>query len=117
MGPVLQGLYELNDPGLLEELEIWAVGTFPLHQPPVELAQSIKQKSRVVTIEEHYGPGGLGEALGHLLLTTGTAPRTFSSLSVAGYPSGRHGSQLWHQCENGLRGPELAARLEKLVRG
>src|SRR3954470_15008863 len=30
MGPVVQGLYELGVPELLDELEIWCVGTFPL---------------------------------------------------------------------------------------
>ena len=30
MGPVLKGLYELGDPDLIEELEVWSVVTYPL---------------------------------------------------------------------------------------
>lgn len=117
MGPVLQGLYELHDPQLLDELEIWAVGMLPLREMPAELTQSIQHKSRVITIEEHYGPAGLGEALSHLLLTNGVLPKAFNCLCAEGYPSGRYGSQRWHLQESGLRGPALALRLEKLVRG
>jgi transketolase len=116
MGPVLQGLYDLGAPALLDELEIWSVGTFPLENLPAELAASIASKQRVVTIEEHYRACGLGEALSHLFLTTGVVPRSLTSLHATGYPSGRYGSQSWHQAENGLRGPALAARLERLVR-
>jgi transketolase len=116
MGPVLQGLYDLGAPELLDELEIWSVGTFPLETLPAELAASIASKQRVVTIEEHYRSCGLGEALSHLFLTTGVVPKSLTSLHATGYPSGRYGSQGWHQAENGLRGPALAARLERLVR-
>jgi transketolase len=117
MGPVLAGLYELGSPELLDELEIWSVGTFPLESIPSELAASIGEKRRVVTIEEHYRSGGLGEALSHLFLTTGVVPSSLTSLHAAGYPSGRYGSQRWHQAENGLRGEALAMRLGKLLRG
>jgi transketolase len=114
-GPVLQGLYEMQPPDLLEELEIWAVGTFPLEPLPGELSQSIREKRRVITIEEHYGACGLGEALSHLLLTSGTVPDSFSSLYATGYPSGRYGSQRWHQEENGLAGHALASRLQGIL--
>ncbi|HYP98954.1 MAG TPA: hypothetical protein VER96_09780, partial [Polyangiaceae bacterium] len=89
MGPVLQGLYELGEPALLDELEIWSVGTFPLDDIPAELAASIAEKRGVITIEEHYRAGGLGEALSHSMLTSGIVPRSLVSLHAAGYPSGR----------------------------
>jgi transketolase len=114
-GPVLQGLYDLQAPGLLDELEIWAVGTFPLEPVPPELSRSIREKRRVITIEEHYGACGLGEALSHLLLTAGTVPESFTSLHAAGYPSGRYGSQRWHQEENGLAGNALSSRLQVIL--
>jgi len=115
-GPVLGNFYELGDPALLDELEIWCVGTFPLEELPAELSASIRAKRRVVTIEEHYGAGGLGEALGHALLRQGLCPSSFTSLHAAGYPSGRYGSQRWHQEESGLAGAGLRARLQKVVR-
>lgn len=117
MGPVLQGLFELGDPELFEELEIWSVGTLPLEPLPAELALSIQQKRRVVTIEEHYLAGGLGEALSHCMLTSGAIPGSLVCLHAAGYPSGRYGSQRWHLAESGLVGPALVSRLREIVRG
>lgn len=117
MGPVLQSLYDLGAPELLDELEIWSVGTFPLADMPPELATSIEQKGRVVSIEEHYRACGLGEALSHLMLTSGVVPRRLVTLHAAGYPSGRYGSQHWHQAESGLAGSLLRSRLEDALRG
>jgi len=116
MGPVVQGLYEMGASELLDELEIWSVGTLPLEDMPADLSASIREKGRVVTIEEHYRSCGLGEALSHVLLTSGVIPESLTSLHAAGYPSGRYGSQRWHQEESGLRGPSLVSRLEKLLR-
>lgn len=112
MGPVLANLYEMGAPELLDELEIWSVGTFPIENVPAELAASISEKRRVITLEEHYRAGGLGEALSHLFLTSGVVPASLTSLCAVGYPSGRYGSQRWHQEENGLAGPGLVSRLE-----
>jgi transketolase len=116
MGPVLQGLYEIGAPDLLDELEIWSVGTFPLEELPAELAASISEKQRVITIEEHYRAGGLGEALSYALITSGTVPKHVFCLHAVGYPSGRYGSQRWHLLESGLAGAPLAARLEECLR-
>jgi transketolase len=116
MGPVVQGLYDL-DPELLDQLEIWSVGTFPIERIPAELAASIREKGRVIALEEHYAPCGLGEALSHLFLTSGVVPASLTCLHAAGYPSGRYGSQRFHQRESGLAGPALVSRLEQLIRG
>lgn len=116
MGPVLQGLYDMGAPDLLDELEIWSVGVLPLTDIPVDLAGSIRETRRVVVMEEHYAACGLGEALSHLLLSSGTIPESLTCLRAAGYPSGRYGSQAFHQAENGLAGPALVARLEALLR-
>ena len=116
MGPVVQGLYEMGAAEVLDELEIWSVGTFPMEDIPGELSASIRSKGRVITIEEHYRSCGLGEALSHRLLTSGVLPESLTCLHAAGYPSGRYGSQRWHQEESGLRGPALVARLQGLLR-
>jgi transketolase len=117
MGPVLQGLYEAGVAELLDELEIWSVGTLPLESIPGELAASIKEKGRVITIEEHYRACGLAEALSYLFLASGVVPESLTSLHAAGYPSGRHGSQRWHLEECGLAGASLATRLEQILGG
>jgi transketolase len=115
-GPVLGNLYELPESGLLDELEIWSVGTFPIEDLPAELAASIEEKRCVVSIEEHYRAGGLGEALACRFLTSGVVPRSLVCLNAAGYPSGCYGSQRFHQEESGLAGPALASRLEQVLR-
>jgi transketolase len=117
MGPVVGNLYEIGDRDLLDDIEIWSVGMLPLDDFPVELAASIREKQRVVTIEEHYGACGLGEALSHLFLTHAVFPQSFSSIHAVGYPTGRYGSQRWHQEESGLAGQSLFSRLEKVVHG
>jgi transketolase len=115
MGPVIQGLYETGIPDLLDELEIWSVGTLPLEAIPVELAASIKAMRRVVTIEEHYLACGLGEALSYLFLKSGAVPESLLCLAAAGYPSGRYGSQRFHQEESDLAGLPLGVRLQRLL--
>jgi transketolase len=117
MGPVVGNLYELRDPALLDDLEIWNVGLLPLEGPPAELLASIEEKQCVVAIEEHYLPCGLAEALSYLLLNRGVCPRSFTSLHAKGYPSGRYGSQRWHQEESALGGRDLHAHLERVVLG
>jgi transketolase len=115
-GAVLQNLYEMNAPQLLDELEIWAVGMFPLERLPAELVASIQEKRRVITIEEHYLAGGLGEALSYSFIKSGAVPQSLTCLSAAGYPSGRYGSQRFHQEESGLAGQALISRLEQALR-
>lgn len=117
LGPVLANLYEVGTDDLLDDLEIWSVGTLPLDELPADLVASIEEKLRVVTIEEHYLSCGLAEALSYQLLRRGVCPQSFTSLHAKGYPSGRYGSQRWHQEESGLAGHSLRAQLEKVVRG
>lgn len=114
IGPVLGNLFELGR-DLLDELEVWAVGRLPLDEPPAELVASLQEKRHLVTFEEHYGACGLGEALSHLLMSRAVFPQAFVSLHAAGYPSGRYGSQRWHQEECGLAGATLSARLERIL--
>jgi transketolase len=117
MGPVLGNLYDTGVEELLDDLEIWSVGTLPIDDIPAELSASIREKGRVVTIEEHYRACGLAEALACLFLAQAVVPQSFTSLHALGYPSGRYGSQRWHQQECGLSGQALFSRLEKLIHG
>jgi len=117
MGPVLRSLYDMGDEELLDDIEIWSVGMLPIDGIPADLTASIREKRTVVTIEEHYGSCGLGEALSHLLLTRAVFPQSFTSLHAAGYPTGRYGSQRWHQEESGLAGHALRSHLQKVIHG
>jgi transketolase len=117
MGPVVGNLYGIGDQELLDDIEIWSVGMLPIDDIPADLTASIREKRRVVTIEEHYGACGLGEALSHLFLTHAVFPQSFTGLHAVGYPAGRYGSQRWHQEESGLAGQALLSHLEKVIRG
>ncbi|HVZ88493.1 MAG TPA: transketolase [Polyangia bacterium] len=117
MGPVLGNLFEMGDEALLDDLEIWNVGLLPLEEMPADLLGSIEQKQRVVIIEEHYRACGMGEALSYLFLRQGVRPLSFTSLHAKGYPSGRYGSQRWHQEESALAGRELRSQLQQVVLG
>ena len=117
MGPVVGNLYQMGDQDLLDALEIWNVGMLPLDELPADLIASIKDKQIVVTIEEHYRSCGMAEAVSCLLLTHGVYPRSFTTLHAKGYPSGRYGSQRWHQEESELAGRQLRLQLERVVRG
>ncbi|HZL17774.1 MAG TPA: transketolase [Polyangia bacterium] len=117
IGPVVGNLYEMGDESLLDDLEIWSVGMLPLDGIPADLIASIEGKQRLVILEEHYRACGMAESLSYLLLKQGVCPRSFTSLHAKGYPSGRYGSQRWHQEENALAGRALRAHLERIVRG
>ena len=117
MGPVVGNLYEMGDQALLDDLEIWSVGVLPLDELPADLIASLEEKQRVVIIEEHYRACGMAEAVSYLLLRQGVCPRSFTSLHAKGYPSGRYGSQRWHQEESELAGRALRLQLERVVRG
>jgi transketolase len=117
MGPVVGNLYAMGDEKLLDDLEVWSVGMLPIDDIPADLTASIREKRPVVTIEEHYGACGLGEALSHLFLTHAVFPQSFTGLHAIGYPTGRDGSQRWHQEASGLAGQALRSRLAKVIRG
>jgi transketolase len=116
-GPVVQGIYDMQAPELFEQLEVWSVGKFPLEAMPPDLVQSIEERPRVITMEEHGRAGGLGEALSATLLASGIALRSYTCLCAQGYPSGRYGSQKFHQTESELRGEGLVRRLREVLRG
>lgn len=116
-GPVVQALYQMQAPELLDQLDVWSVGKFPLDPLPPDLVRSIQETECVITMEEHGRAGGLGEALSYALLSLGVALRSYTSLCARGYPSGRYGSQQFHQKESELRGDELVRRIREVLRG
>lgn len=109
-GPVLENI--LNSV-LCDDLEVWALSIFPIDNIPPELAASIEQTGKVITIEEHRGEGGMREMLSYHLLQNTGAPFKLLSLSASGYPSGKYGDQKFHQLENNLAG----AGMENLISG
>jgi transketolase len=113
-GTVTDNLFKL--PGhLLNELEIWILSRFPMYNMPQELLNAIAAVKNVITVEEHQGQCGLHETLASLLLKKLTTPIQYNTLFASGYPSGRYGSQQWHQEENNLAGKNLENKIENFL--
>jgi transketolase len=102
VGPVLGNILELDD-----DLEVWAVGILPFGELPKELIASVKHQPKLLTIEEHYGQCGLNEEVARAVINELDGKIDYRSICAAGYPSGRYGSQQWHQGESSLAGPGL----------
>ena len=114
-GPVIGGLLDLAKKEYPGVFDVWSVGALPFkHIPEAALGKIVRTRGLIV-IDEHTGAGGLGEAVAARLLGTLPVPIHFKSLHAKGYPSGRYGSQRWHQEENALAGPALHAVLQEFI--
>jgi transketolase len=114
-GTVVDNLFKLP-PYLLDELEIWLVGRFPVLDIPQELLESIHKVNNVITVEEHQGQCGLHETLASLLLKQLKTPIHYHTLFASGYPSGKYGSQQWHLEENNLAGKSLENKIAEFIK-
>ncbi|MGA9116835.1 MAG: transketolase C-terminal domain-containing protein [Bacteroidota bacterium] len=114
-GPVLGNILALKEEAFREGLDIWCAGILPLEELPEELVESIRRTGRVVTVEEHYRECGLNEAVAARILPGVQGPLRWKALAADGYPSGRYGSQAWHQRENALAGEGLARHLKEVL--
>ncbi|MDP1728146.1 MAG: transketolase C-terminal domain-containing protein [Bacteroidota bacterium] len=115
IGPVVLNIVELNEKYSLD-LDIWVIGMVPFDTLPIELIESINHSAKVLTIEEHYAAGGIGELVASHILKNPTIKNTdlkFDSLCARGYPSGNYGDQKWHQEENSLGGKALENTLKQ----
>jgi transketolase len=99
----------------LDGLEIWLVSKFPIYNIPPRLIESINDVKKVITLEEHQGQCGLHETLASLLLKQLDIPIKYHTLFATGYPSGRYGSQSWHQEENNLGGKNLENKIIEFI--
>jgi len=113
-GPVLANIFDFNE--LMDDVEVWLVSKFPYGEIPEEIVEVINTTKKLLVIEEHYQSGGLGESLSIQLLQKIKAPIYFQSLHALGYPSGKYGSQKWHQEESNLAGNKLKNQLLQLLK-
>jgi len=113
-GSVTDNLFQL--PGFLrDDMEVWLLSEFPVHEIPSELIKNINRVRKVITMEEHQGQCGLHETLASLLLKKLTVPIGYYNLFASGYPSGKYGSQKWHQEENSLAGKNLENKITAFI--
>lgn len=93
----------------------WFVASrLPLPSFPSALRESIERTGRLLVVEEHVERGGLAEHLALALLREGLAPKLWSR-SATGYPSGKYGSQAFHQKESGLDTDSLGALMRECL--
>jgi transketolase len=109
-GTVVDNLFKLPA-HLINELEIWIVSKFPIYDIPEPLLERIGSVRNVITIEEHQGQCGLNETIAGQLLKKLHTPIGYHTLFASGYPSGKYGSQQWHQEENNLAGKNLENKI------
>ena len=114
-GTVTDNLFKLPE-FLLNELEVWLVSSYPVLNVPNDLLEKIELVKNVITLEEHQGQCGLHETLASLLLKRLTTSIDYNTLFASGYPSGRYGSQQWHQEENNLGGKNLENKIAEFLR-
>lgn len=110
VGPVVANLFNLES-SILDDLEIWLVGVFPIIDIPTELLKKIETSKIVITMEEHNGQCGLYETIASKLLSNNLGIISYHGLFTNGYPSGKYGNQKWHQAENNLEGDNLKNKI------
>jgi transketolase len=101
---------------ILDHLEIWVLGVFPVTEIPSGLMERINETKTVLTIEEHNCQCSMHETIAALLLRNGINQLDYFGLYSNGYPSGRYGSQNWHQAENNLAGKGLSDKLLEIIK-
>ncbi len=111
VGPVVGELLAALESLPKNSIEVLSISRLPLKEIPEVVLEKIASTGRLVTLEEHYATGGLGQAVAALVLGKLPHPARFLPLSASGYPSGKYGSQTWHLKENGLAGASLANSL------
>jgi len=112
MGPVLLGaLSWLKERG---RCDVFAVSQLPLPELDPQLQASVAASGQLLVLEEHAARGGLGEHLSTLLAKTGT-PFKLHHHHAQGYPTGRYGSQAFHQQQSGLDFPSIQASVTRLT--
>lgn len=114
LGPVaanvLTALQNLS-PGT--QFDVFTATNLPLDLPPA-LARQWAGKPLLV-VEEHVSVGGLAQQLAAKLLTLGTVPSRFISLSAQGYPNNLYGNQAYHQQVSGLDPTSISQQLTALL--
>lgn len=110
VGPVVGNLYKLPAE-ILDQIEIWSVGILPIVEIPQELISRIEAVKNVITFEEHTGECGLQETIACHILKNIKGAINYNSIYAKGYPSGKYGSQTFHQQESNLAGEGLLSEI------
>jgi transketolase len=94
--------------------DVFAVSQLPLPAPDAGLVRSVAASGQLLVVEEHAARGGLGEYLAAALTQEGVAFKLHHR-HAAGYPTGRYGSQGFHQQQSALDPAALQATVNRLI--
>jgi transketolase len=111
LGPLVGGVVKALAAADGAGPSVWALARFPFGNLPETLVEELSLTRRCLVVEEHVAAGGAGEALAAAMLAALHTPIRFAHLFAQGYPSGRYGSQRWHQEESSLAGARLATAI------
>ena len=112
LGPALLPL--LPWIGEFPQVDVFAIAELPAAVVEGPLAASVRSTGHLWVIEEHAARGGLGEFLCAALARTGIGCHLHHS-HAAGYPTGRYGSQAFHQGQSALDTASLRRYLDALL--
>lgn len=98
-----------------QQTDLFAVSQLPLPALDSEFIECVRRSGQLLVIEEHVARGGLGEHLAMLLAKTGVH-YTLHHRHAAGYPTGRYGSQRFHQEQSNLDVASLQATVTQLLK-
>ena len=113
LGPVVLNVLEAQA-ALGKSFDVFAVTEVSGLNLTPELAASVKRTRKLVVVEEHVQRGGIGEKLAALVLRSGIPIAHFATVHAEGYPTGRYGSQRFHQKQSGLDAGSLVTLLQPL---
>lgn len=94
--------------------DVFAINELPLQNLGHQLLNSLKKTGKLLIIEEHIRTGGLGQALGLLLLQECLSIRILHRFAN-GYPGGVYGSQHFHRRSSHLDSESLTDDIRSLV--
>jgi transketolase len=99
------------------KVTVWQLRQLPVPEFPNELLEDLRMSNQLLVLEEHIGPGGIGEAIAAQILERGQnlSAFRFERAYARGYPSGRYGSQNWHREESGLSGESFFKQVSNLL--
>lgn len=93
-------------------VDVFGVARFPWDfTADAELLQSVRQSGHVITVEEHYKNGGMGESLCAAL----PPMRSFQILAASYSPEQRYGSPAFHLQQCGLTPHAVAQAVREIL--
>lgn len=91
---------------------VWCLSSLPVSDLPQPLLDQLRNCRKLVIAEEHTSHGSAASQLA--LRLTGQIPAglAIQSITAAGYPSGKYGSQTFHRTESGLHPPAVLSHFD-----